>query len=681
MSDLDPPVPDSEPWTRVNLISDRFEAAWREGQRPRLEDYLGGSPRSERPALLRVLLELEFELRRQAGEHPTPEEYRPRFPGDTALIDEVFNPKATGGAGAARSSTLSLDHAPPPIREVAALPERFGRYQILRRLGGGGMGAVYLAHDRTLDRRVALKVPLFTAADGPGVFERFLREARAAAMIHHPNLCPIHDVGQIEGIHYLTMAHIEGRPLSEVVRTGRVPEPRKVAALVRSLALALAEAHRAGVIHRDLKPSNIMITKRGVPVIIDFGLARRFGKGDPRLTDSGMMLGTPAYMPPEQVDGRVADMGPCCDVYSLGVILYELLAGRPPYLGTLLQIIAQVSQGSPRPPSAHRPGLDPRLEAICLKAMARESTERYATMDELAAVLDGYLRSRGPSDPPKPGGPSASTTPTADDAPATVAAPRRRRLVPLGAVVVTGVVALVLAGPHVLPLLPVIDPRPGTTNEPAVPQKPMPISPPRSIPENPPATSEPPTVEREPPAGQNEGDSEIARLTERIRLLTERIRLDPGDIQAINDRGGAYLKRGKAASDEGKDDLAAADYDRALADYTEVIRLATGPQAAVAYRNRGSTYYQKGEFARAIAEYTKAIRIKEDADFYTHRGQAYIESGEIDLAISDLDEAISLDANNDKAYTERARAYWKKGDLTHASADRETAEHLKAMQK
>src|SRR5262249_21529477 len=156
--------------------------------------------------------------------------------------------------------------------------------------------------------------------DGPLVFERFLREAQAAATLLHPNLCPIHDVGQVDGIHYLTMAYLEGRPLSEHLRPGQPPKPRKAAALARTLALALAEAHQAGVIHRDLKPSNIIITRRGVPVIVDFGLARRLKKEDARLTASGMMIGTPAYMPPEQLRGRVAAMGPGCDIYSLGVI-------------------------------------------------------------------------------------------------------------------------------------------------------------------------------------------------------------------------------------------------------------------------------------------------------------------------------------------------------------------------
>jgi protein kinase-like protein len=244
-----PPAPGSLPptrWEGVLVLCDRFEAAWRAGHGPRIEDYLGEAPEPDRPALLHQLVALELELRRDRGESPTLQEYRSRFPDHADLISTVFDARAP------RSATRMLMTTPEPVLRLpagngAAPPKQFGRYQILRRLGGGAMGTVYLAHDHTLDRRVALKVPVFTAADGPEVFERFLREARAAAAtLHHPNLCPIYDVGQIDGIHYLTMAYIEGRPLSELLRADRPPEPRKTAALVRTLARALAEAHRGG---------------------------------------------------------------------------------------------------------------------------------------------------------------------------------------------------------------------------------------------------------------------------------------------------------------------------------------------------------------------------------------------------------------------------------------------------
>jgi serine/threonine protein kinase len=217
-----------------------------------------------------------------------------------------------------------------PFQAPKVLPAPFGRYKLLKLLGQGGMGTVYLAQDTQLDRRVALKIPLFDSADGSHVLERFYREARAAATVHHPNICPIYDVGENDGVPYLTMAFIEGRPLAEIAGTKPLT-PRQSALLVRKLALALAEAHQQKVIHRDLKPANIMIDRRSEPIVMDFGLARRSHAGDVRMTQEGSAMGTPSYMPPEQVSGNVDLMGPGSDIYSLGVILYELLAGRLPF--------------------------------------------------------------------------------------------------------------------------------------------------------------------------------------------------------------------------------------------------------------------------------------------------------------------------------------------------------------
>jgi predicted Ser/Thr protein kinase len=297
------------------------------------------------------------------------------------------------------ASAATASSAPGTPASFAHLPAAFGRYQVLKVLGQGGMGSVYLAHDTQLDRRVALKIPHFTSQDGPQVRERFFREARAAAMLHHPNLCPVYDVGEHAGTHYLTMAFIEGRPLSALIGGPKLLPPRQVAALVRKLALALAEAHRHQVIHRDLKPSNVMLGPRGEPVVMDFGLARRGGGADSRLTQQGTLMGTPAYMAPEQASGNPDEMGPSCDVYSLGVILYELLTGRLPFQGDAMSILTQLILNEPPPPSAHRPDLDPALEAICLKAMAKKPEARYRSMGELAAALADYLKAGAPAVP------------------------------------------------------------------------------------------------------------------------------------------------------------------------------------------------------------------------------------------------------------------------------------------
>jgi serine/threonine protein kinase len=272
---------------------------------------------------------------------------------------------------------------------------------LLKTLGQGGMGAVYLAHDTQLDRQVALKIPQLGDVQDAISRERFLREARAAAALHHANVCPIYDVGDINGVPYLTMAHIAGQPLSALLpRNGAKNLPqREAASIVQKTALALDEAHRLGIIHRDLKPGNIMIDSKGEPVVMDFGLARR-SNADARLTSPGMVMGTPAYMSPEQARGDPDEMGPACDIYSLGVVLYELLTGQLPFVGDTLSVLSQLVTDEPKPPSVLRPDVDPRLEDICLKAMSKKPEARFPSMAEFGSALGSHLDS--PGDRPTP---------------------------------------------------------------------------------------------------------------------------------------------------------------------------------------------------------------------------------------------------------------------------------------
>ncbi|CAN5914812.1 hypothetical protein BH23PLA1_BH23PLA1_11320 [soil metagenome] len=280
------------------------------------------------------------------------------------------------------------------------LPEQFGRYKILRRLGKGGMGTVYLAHDSQIDRTVALKVPLIRDND-PELLQRFLREARAAAASKNENVCRIYDVGESGGIPYVTMEYIEGELLADHVAPGRRPSQRKLAKLLRTIALVLQEAHDRGIVHRDLKPANIMINRRGRPIIMDFGLALVTRPDDPRLTRDGAVMGTLAYMAPEQVRGDLDKIGPPCDIYALGVIIYELLTGRLPFEGSGGAIMQQVLTEPPAPPSKHRGDTDPALESICLRAMAKRIEDRYGSMRELADALGDYLEGRPVPPPPQ----------------------------------------------------------------------------------------------------------------------------------------------------------------------------------------------------------------------------------------------------------------------------------------
>src|SRR5262245_56092597 len=274
---------------------------------------------------------------------------------------------------------------------ATVLPRPFGRYRLVEFLGQGGMGVVYKARDTQLNRDVALKIPTLAGAGAAKAKARFVREAQSAAALQHPNICQIFDIGEVDGVSYLTMALIQGEPLARRIRPDQPFEPQAAAELVHKLALALHAAHTQGVIHRDLKPGNVMIDQRGEPVIMDFGLARRADLVTEQLTNQGDILGTPAYMSPEQITGEVAAMGACCDIYSLGVILFELLTGTVPFQGDVMSLVAQVTLDEPPLPSRRRPGLDPRLDPICKTALAKLPTARFPSMKAFADALAAFL--------------------------------------------------------------------------------------------------------------------------------------------------------------------------------------------------------------------------------------------------------------------------------------------------
>jgi WD40 repeat protein/Flp pilus assembly protein TadD len=266
---------------------------------------------------------------------------------------------------------------------------RLGRFELLQAVGSGGFGTVFKAHDPKLDRTVAVKVPRAGNWPDGQELDRFLREARSTAQLRHPAIVPVYEAGQDEGMPFLVSEFVDGVTLGDRLKAGGFAF-REAASLLAAVADALEHAHRQGVVHRDVKPSNIMLRTDGTPVVMDFGLARRTA-GDITMTLTGQVLGTPAYMSPEQAGGSGHTVDGRSDVYSLGVILYRLLAGELPFRGNQRMLLHQVLHEDPRPPRALNDRVPRDLETICLKAMAKEPHRRYATAEELAADLRHWL--------------------------------------------------------------------------------------------------------------------------------------------------------------------------------------------------------------------------------------------------------------------------------------------------
>jgi predicted Ser/Thr protein kinase len=291
-----------------------------------------------------------------------------------------------------RSAPLGLPRIDPtPLR--TDLPCRFGRYTLLRELGRGGMGVVYLAEDSELQRRVALKTLHSPGTEQNNYLERFEAEARLMARQQHPNIVQVYEAGAVEGRPYLVMEYVEGPSLQRRLEH-RPMAPHAAAQLLLALTQAVAEAHRCGIIHRDLKPSNVLLAEDGTPKVSDFGLATTLGH-TLHLTHSGDLLGTPAYMAPEMASATNTPAGPLVDVYGLGAILYEALTGRPPFVGlSPLLILAQVQHVDPLSPRKLQPTVPLDIETICLKCLHKEPQRRYRNAGELLDDLHRFLQGK-----------------------------------------------------------------------------------------------------------------------------------------------------------------------------------------------------------------------------------------------------------------------------------------------
>ena len=394
----------------LDQACDRFERAWKAtgsaAEPPRIEDFLSDSPESERQVLASELISLDVYYRRRSGENLLQQAYSRRFPSlDPAWLAETMTvPVADkivqiGPAQPAVATRKQLSGSGSNERgsEPLGTVREFGDYELLAEIARGGMGVVYRARQRSLQRIVALKMIRAGELASEAEIQRFHVEAEAAANLDHPGIVPIYEVGQHAGQHYFSMGYVEGDSLAARVALGPLP-PRWAAELVREVAQAVQYAHEQGVIHRDLKPANILLDRTGRPRVTDFGLAKRVAS-DSNLTLSGQVIGTPSYMPPEQAAGHADQIGPSADVYALGAVLYALLTGRPPFqAATPADTLWQVLEQDPVPLRQLNPAVPRDLETIALKCLEKGGplAARHVEQFDLqlfymvAQLLDGH---------------------------------------------------------------------------------------------------------------------------------------------------------------------------------------------------------------------------------------------------------------------------------------------------
>lgn len=385
---------------KLDALAVQFESAWRDGRISPWE-FLRNTP-NDLPTIeaLKELIQVEISLRAAANERIEAHEY---VPLDPAWIESLISHYGEGFDQETKSinspsedsreddATLTLTPNSSGQQPTKTDSGGLGGYEIISEIARGGMGVVYKARQTRLNRMVALKMIKSGEFAGKEEIKRFHAEAEAAALLDHPGIVPIHEIGKHEGNPFFSMGLVEGESLSAKLREGPM-QPRAAAELVKKISEAIAFAHDAGVIHRDLKPGNVLIDQDGNPKVTDFGLAKNLA-GDSELTGTGQILGTPSYMPPEQASGDTAKVDERADVYALGAILYSTLVNRPPFQApTPMETLKQVLDREPVSPRTLDLKISRDLETICLKCLRKEPDKRYLGATELAEDIGRWLR-------------------------------------------------------------------------------------------------------------------------------------------------------------------------------------------------------------------------------------------------------------------------------------------------